>query len=124
MCVCACVCVCQVCVNRDERHRVRTWPCIIHEADLAEGVPGERCAIVVAADINNTASQGASFIAGVVVVEEGRRKKKKDGRGLISGEQKALFPALIEWLHFFHVKEVFVDKGGFCGSHFSIGCLM
>lgn len=30
------VCVCQVCVNRDERRRVRAWPCIIHEADLAE----------------------------------------------------------------------------------------
>ena len=36
VCVCVCVCVCQVCVNRDERHRVRAWPCIIHEADLAE----------------------------------------------------------------------------------------
>lgn len=46
VCVCVCVhpwahahirvCVCQVCVNRDERRGVRAWPCIIHEADLAE----------------------------------------------------------------------------------------
>lgn len=33
-------CVCQVRVNRDERRRVRAWPCIIHEADLAEGSQG------------------------------------------------------------------------------------
>lgn len=32
--------VCQVCVNRDERHRVRAWPCIIHGADLAEESQG------------------------------------------------------------------------------------
>lgn len=32
--------VCQVCVNRDERCGVRTWPCIIHEADLAEESQG------------------------------------------------------------------------------------
>lgn len=31
---------------------------------FGRGVPGELCAIVVAADINNTASQGASFIGG------------------------------------------------------------
>lgn len=40
-CALACVCACQfffffVRVNRDERRRVRVWPCIIHEADLAE----------------------------------------------------------------------------------------
>lgn len=35
-----CVHVCQVCVNRDERHRVRAWLCIIHEADLAEESQG------------------------------------------------------------------------------------
>lgn len=29
---------------------------------FGRGVPGEFCAIVVAADINNTASQGASLI--------------------------------------------------------------
>lgn len=45
--MCACsqslgshMCVCQVCVNRDERRRVRAWPCIIHGADLAEGSRG------------------------------------------------------------------------------------
>lgn len=35
-CVCVRARVCQICVNRDERRRVRAWPCIIHEADLAE----------------------------------------------------------------------------------------
>lgn len=41
-CALAHVCVCVsgffffVRVNRDERRRVRVWPCIIHEADLAE----------------------------------------------------------------------------------------
>lgn len=64
--VCLCVraqsshmCVCQVCVNRDER--VRAWPCIIHAADLAGGIPGEPRVIVVAADINNAAMKGACF---------------------------------------------------------------
>lgn len=40
---CSCVRVCvfvRFCVNRDERHRVRAWPCIIHEADLAEESQG------------------------------------------------------------------------------------
>ena len=32
---------------------------------FGRGVPGELCAIVVAADINNTASQGGSFTEGV-----------------------------------------------------------
>lgn len=31
-----CLCACEVCVNRDRRRGVRTCPCIIHEADLAE----------------------------------------------------------------------------------------
>lgn len=55
------ICEWQVRVNRDERRRFGAWPCIIHGADLAEESPGELCAIVVAADINNTASQGASL---------------------------------------------------------------
>ena len=77
------MCVCQVCVNRDERRRVRAWPCIIHEADLAEDSQGSFCAIVVAADINNTASQGASFMGGLVV--GGRWDGHKQAKGLGGG---------------------------------------
>lgn len=41
MLMCARVCVfVSFCVNRDERHRVRAWACIIHEGDLAEESQG------------------------------------------------------------------------------------
>ena len=40
VCVWVCVRVRQLCVNRDERRKVNAWPCIIHEADLAEGSQG------------------------------------------------------------------------------------
>lgn len=61
---------------------------------FGRGIPGEPRVIVVAADINNTALQGASFNEGV---EDGEGpNRKRDGEGL-SGENKP-FAALIESL--------------------------
>lgn len=62
---------------------------------FGRGIPGEPRVIVVAADINNTALQGASFNGGGV--EDGKGpNRKRDGEGL-SGEKKP-FAALIESL--------------------------
>lgn len=80
----------------------------------------------MAADINNTASQGASFIGGVVIVG-GRWGRHKQAKVWGVGENKpfaALIESLSPWLQLFHVKDSVCLQHGLCGSHFSTNCSM
>lgn len=78
----------------------------------------------MAAHINNTASQGASFTVGVVV--GGGHEQEKGWGGEISGENKP-FTALIESPSLAAARscqEGVCLQRGLCGSHLPTVCLM
>lgn len=80
----------------------------------------------MAADINNTALQGASFIGGVAV--GGRWGEHKQARGWMGGgisRENKPFGALMETLSLAtaHVKASVCLQHGLCGSHFSVNVI-